>query len=72
MIISSWNIRGLNMPIKQKGILNHIRNNKVVIMGMLETKIKRQSMLGIVKKKFRSWQTTDNFQQAPNGRIMIL
>ncbi|GFS44393.1 hypothetical protein Acr_00g0090060 [Actinidia rufa] len=34
--------------------------------------IKRQSMLGIMKKKFRSWQTTDNFQQDPNGRIMIL
>ncbi|GFY83129.1 hypothetical protein Acr_02g0013690 [Actinidia rufa] len=34
-----------------------------------KTKIKRQSMLGIVKKKFRSWQTTDNFQQDPNGRI---
>ncbi|GFS38119.1 hypothetical protein Acr_00g0055830 [Actinidia rufa] len=29
MIISSWNIRGLNMPLKQNGILKYLKRNRV-------------------------------------------
>ena len=72
MIISSWNIRGLNKPLKQNGILNHVKKNKIVIMGILQTKIRKHRMMEIVRKKFRSWKITDNFHHSLNGRIMII
>ncbi|GFY91064.1 hypothetical protein Acr_07g0012600 [Actinidia rufa] len=72
MIISSWNIRGLNSPLKQNGVLNHARRNKVDIMGILETKLSKQSLEDIARRKFRSWRVKDNFLLNPNGRILIL
>ena len=61
MIVSVWNIRGFNKPLKHNGVLDHIRENKVVIMGILETKLKHQRMKDIVLKKFSRWQILDNF-----------
>ena len=72
MIILSWNIIGLNKPLKQNGILNHVKTYKVVVMGILETKIRKLRMMEIVRKKFRSWEMADNFQHSPNGRILII
>ena len=72
MIISSWNIRGLNKSLKQNGILNHVKKNKVAIMGILETKIRKHRMMEIVKNRFKSWEMANNFQHSPNGRIMII
>ncbi|GFZ21585.1 hypothetical protein Acr_29g0007470 [Actinidia rufa] len=72
MILSCWNIRGLNSPLKQNGILKHIRKHKVTVMGILETKLSKHRLEGIARKKFRGWAMTDNFQQHPNGRIMIM
>ena len=72
MLVSFWNIRGFNKPLKHNGVLDHIRKNKVAVMGILETKLKKQSIKDIVRRKFRSWQVTDNFQHNPNGRILIM
>ncbi|GFY97543.1 hypothetical protein Acr_12g0000840 [Actinidia rufa] len=68
----SSNAASLNKPLKQNGILNHVRKNKVDIMGILETKIKKDRMKNVVCKKFRCWATVDNLQQSPNGRIMLI
>ena len=59
------------MPLKQNGILKHIRKNKVCIVGVLETKLSQQSLEGIARKKFKSWKSENNFQLHPNGRILI-
>ncbi|GFY92846.1 hypothetical protein Acr_08g0012420 [Actinidia rufa] len=72
MIISFWNIRGLNMPLKQNGILTHLRKNRVAIMGILETKLSHQALDRIAKNKFKCWKMADNFSHHPNGRIMII
>ena len=72
MIISFWNIRGLNMSLKQNGILKYMRKNKVCIMGVMETKLSQQHLDGIIRKKFKAWQADNNFQLNPNGRILIL
>lgn len=72
MIASFWNIRGFNKPLKQNGVLDHTRKNKVVIMGILESKLKQQRMKDIVRKKFRRWRIADNFQNNPNGHILII
>ena len=72
MIVSSWNIRGLNTPLKQNGIFKHVKKNKVVVMGILETKIRNHRIMERIKKKFRDWEMADNFQHSPNGRILII
>ena len=61
MIISFWNIRGLNMSLKQNGILKYMRKNKVCIMGVMETKLSQQHLDGIIRKKFKAWQADNNF-----------
>lgn len=38
MIVATWNIRGLNSPLKQKKIKYLIKPNKISIIGILETK----------------------------------
>ena len=72
MVVSFWNIRGFNKSLKLNGVLDHVKKNKVVVMGILETKLKQQRVRDIVKYKFRSWATCDNFQHHSNGRILII
>lgn len=38
MIVATWNIRGLNSPLKQEKIKYLIKPNKISIIGILETK----------------------------------
>ena len=72
MIISSWNIRGFNKSLKQNGVLNHVKKNRIDVMGILETKIRKHRMLDILRNKFRGWEMVDNFHHSPNGRILII
>ncbi|GFY96655.1 hypothetical protein Acr_11g0009610 [Actinidia rufa] len=60
------------MPLKQNGILKHIRRNRVAIMGLLEAKLSHQSLEEMAKKKLRGWKVANNFSQHPNGRILII
>lgn len=39
----SWNIRGLSSPLKQSEIKNMIARNKVVVMGILETRVQKDN-----------------------------
>ncbi|XP_057481140.1 uncharacterized protein LOC130768162 [Actinidia eriantha] len=72
MIVSSWNIRGLNRPLKKNGILKHVKKNKIAVMGILETKLDQHSLKGFISRKFKRWRVADNFQHNPNGRILII
>ena len=72
MILSSWNIRGLNSPLKQNEILKHVKKNKIVVMGILETKLAHHSLRGFINRKFKRWKVAENFQHNPNGRILII
>ncbi|GFZ04425.1 hypothetical protein Acr_16g0010490 [Actinidia rufa] len=72
MIISSWNIRGLNMPLKQSGVVKHLKRNKVAIMGLMETKLNHQSLDWMARSKLVGWRVVDNFSHHPNGRILVI
>ena len=43
MNLACWNIRGLHLPHKQDEIRSLVHVNKVSIIGILETKVKRKS-----------------------------
>ena len=72
MIVFFWNIRGLNRPLKQNGIVKHVKKNKISIMEILETKFDQHSLKGFNSRKFRRWKVVENFQHNPNGRILII
>ncbi|GFY91271.1 hypothetical protein Acr_07g0014670 [Actinidia rufa] len=64
--------KGLNMPLKQGEVRNHLRRKKVAIMGIMETKLNHHTLEGIARTKFVGWRVANNFSHHPNGRILIL
>ncbi|GFY92742.1 hypothetical protein Acr_08g0011380 [Actinidia rufa] len=42
---------GLNMPLKQNGVLKYLRKNRVTIMGLMETKLTKHSLEGIARRR---------------------
>ena len=49
MIISTWNVRGLNNPASVVEVKKHIKNNKVHVNGLLETKVKTKIVVKLGK-----------------------
>lgn len=72
MIISSWNIRVLNKPYKQKEHKAFLHKNKVTILGCLETKVKTWNAKRVRRKVENDWEVFANYTQAPNGRIWLM
>ena len=71
-MISFWNIRSFNMPLKKSGVLKYLRRNRVAIMGILETNLNHQIVNWFARNKFLGWRMADNFSHHPNGRILIV
>jgi len=71
MIISSWNIRGLNRSNKQKEINKLVSINKVDIIGILETKIKMGKENQIQKFMLPLWEFTTNNKCDGFNRIWV-
>ncbi|XP_057953041.1 uncharacterized protein LOC131147481 [Malania oleifera] len=66
-----WNIRGFNKPLKQNGVLDFIRKNKVDVLGLLETKLSMTTLDNLMKRKFQNWNQINNFS-LHKGRILVL
>ncbi|KAJ8421769.1 hypothetical protein Cgig2_000946 [Carnegiea gigantea] len=67
---ASWNVRGLNWPNKQEDVKIFLQLNKIGLVGLLETKIKRQKVETIASNIFRGWDWTNNFEIS-KGRIWV-
>ena len=72
MIIASWNIRGLTAPAKQMRVRDFMVQKKVDIMGILECKIKQESLDFLMRSSFAGWSQCNNFGEHPASRILIL
>ncbi|KAH0707403.1 hypothetical protein KY290_011959 [Solanum tuberosum] len=72
MIIATWNVRGLNLPHKQKEVKLFLAKNKVEVFGCLETKVKAPKAQRIIHKLARDWQACHNYTETPNGRIWLM
>ncbi|XP_074270956.1 uncharacterized protein LOC141594869 [Silene latifolia] len=70
MIISSWNIRGLNDPIKQQEIKGYLVKNKVEVFGLLETRVKITNSAAIIRN-FPFYSVLNNYSHHYNGRIWV-
>ncbi|XP_074288431.1 uncharacterized protein LOC141613588 [Silene latifolia] len=70
MIISSWNIRGFNDPIKQQEVRGYLSTNKIEVFGLLETRVKYNNSAAI-SKRFASFSVLNNYSHHYNGRIWV-
>ncbi|XP_074288921.1 uncharacterized protein LOC141614066 [Silene latifolia] len=70
MIISSWNIRGLNDSIKQQEVRGYLWRNKVEVLGLLETRVKLNNFAAI-SRTFLSYVVMNNYSHHYNGRIWV-
>lgn len=66
-----WNVRGLNASLRQYDVKQFIVRNKVGIMCLLETHVKSNKKDEVLQK-ICGWESVDNYQFAPNGRIWVL
>ena len=71
MKISSWNIRGLNQPLKQTEISKFIFANDLDVLGILETKVRMQNQDKIKRVLPNHWTLISNTQSNSVDRIWI-
>ncbi|KAL7157883.1 hypothetical protein ABFS83_02G105900 [Erythranthe nasuta] len=73
MLISHWNVRGFNRPLKQNVVRNYILQNKIDVMGILEMKVKTQQQINtLIQNRFSGMAVVHNLDMHQGGRILIL
>jgi len=55
VIIYSWNIRGLNNPLKQHEVVSLMKKHKIDMCGLLETKLLASRVDYLHKFQLRHW-----------------
>ena len=71
MNLGSWNVRGLNKRSHQKEVIHFILQNKISLVGLLETKVKSMNFDKITRKINKNWRWDSNLSHHGNGRIII-
>ena len=71
MIISSWNVRGMNSPDKTKEVRHFLETNNISVIGLMETKIKEAKVENIFKKLGNNWNWRNNYNHHAKGRIWV-
>lgn len=69
MNFGSWNIKGLNSPLKQKEIKSFMAKNKLKLFVILETKVKKKNEERIRRSIFGDREFTRNVDLNLRGRI---
>ncbi|KAK9683897.1 hypothetical protein RND81_10G173200 [Saponaria officinalis] len=67
----AWNVRGLNVPLRQHEIKEFLAKNKAVVAGLLETRVKLANSNKIMNK-FLRYRCVGNYSAHYNGRIWVL
>jgi len=63
MIILSWKVRGLNVPNKQIEVKILCNEDKVSLIGLLETTIKSWKIEKLAESMFTGWKYVTNFKR---------
>ena len=66
-----WNVRGLNGLHKQKEVKKFIQSNKIGLVCLVETKIKKDQFGSIYNNMFSGWCVSSNFSASIGGRILV-
>lgn len=71
-MIGVWNVRGLNKPTKQYDVGQFLQQNKIALVGLLETQIREPYFAGIYNNMFQGWGSFINNSRHPLGRIWVV
>ena len=71
MLISCWNIRGLNQPQKQTEIVSLIREMNIDVIGIVETKVRFLNQDMVNNNMIPHWNFVTNCQGDSIGRIWV-
>lgn len=72
MKISGWNVRGLNIPLKQSIKVTFMKDNNVDIMGVLECKLNETRLDSLMRSKLVGMKQCNNFGLHDAGRILVI
>lgn len=67
--ITKWNVRGINYPQRTEEIKEMVKDNKVGLMGFVETKVKNPNSMRIQKQINSRWMFIDNYLSDDSGRL---
>ncbi|XP_022003373.1 uncharacterized protein LOC110900819 [Helianthus annuus] len=70
--IASWNIRGLNRPIKQTEVRQAVKEFNLSLCAILESHVEVSNLSKVCKAIFRSWHWTSNGAQCNKGTRIIV
>ncbi|XP_022040503.2 uncharacterized protein LOC110943055 [Helianthus annuus] len=68
----SWNIRGLNRPLKQSEVREIVAENKLDLCAILESHVEVSKLAKVCKFVFRNWNWTSNGSACSRGTRIIL
>lgn len=72
MNFGAWNIRGLNKVVKQKEVLEVIKNNNLDMCGILESHVSVWKLKKICDKIFKRWDWVSNCNSYVGGTRIIV
>ena len=68
---ASWNIRGLNDPLKQREVRSFVKFHALDFICLLETRVRTPNRDRIFSSLFSGWRLFHNYEHAQLGRIWI-
>ncbi|XP_035834111.1 uncharacterized protein LOC110881992 [Helianthus annuus] len=68
----TWNIRGLNRPLKQSEVRTIVAENKLELCAILESHVNIGNLAKVCKFVFRNWNWTSNGGVCSRGTRIIL
>lgn len=66
-----WNVRGLNHPSKQKEVQRIVREKKITLICIIETRVKCNKADVLMESLFPNWGFCSNYEQHHLGRIWV-
>lgn len=68
----TWNIRGLNDPLKQKEVCSFVKLNNLSFFGVVETKVRSANLSSCTSRCFPGhWQSFHNIGSLSTARIIL-
>lgn len=72
MNIIGWNIRGLNSGTRLVDLKKVIEDNKVGLLGLMETRVKAKNVSRIMHNLPTHWKVVNNYAHSSKGRLWVL
>ncbi|XP_022015004.1 uncharacterized protein LOC110914522 [Helianthus annuus] len=70
--LASWNIRGLNRPLKQTEVRQAVKDYNLSLCAILESHVDVSRLSHVCRSVFRSWDWTSNGAHCSKGTRIII